>query len=162
MTEDRTPVGGSGGVLPSGGGMAIAHRTSPESLNFPPCSLPNEDDGWFRRSLKPSIVSRLREGYSFVQGESRAEPLHVHASIGCVTIAAGASISLGILATKALTGAGGLVGESYLLRISAVLMETGVMLVGVGLLVSLLSRIFRRGLAIDRNKRTNNQLPRRV
>lgn len=162
MTEDRTPVGGSGGVLPSGGGMAIAHSTSPESLHFPPCGLPNEDDGRFRRSLKPSIVSRLREGYSLVEGESRAEPLHVHASIGCAATAAGASISLGILAIKVLTGAGEVVGESGLLRISVVLMQTGVMLVGVGLPASLLSRIFRRGLAKDRNKRTNNKVPRRV
>ena len=146
--------------------MAIAQSTSPESLPFPPCGLPNEDDGRFRRSLKPSIVSRLRETHSHMaatlEGKSGAEPIHVHASIGCATIAAGASISLGILATKALTGAGGLVGESYLLRISAVLMQTGVMLVGVGLLISLLSRILRRGLAIDRNKRANHQSSRRV
>jgi hypothetical protein len=142
--------------------MAIAQSTSPESLPFPPCGLPNEDDGRFRRSLKPSIVSRLRETHSHLEGKSGAEPIHVHASIGCATIAAGASISLGILATHALTGAGRLVGESYLLRISAVLMQTGVMLVGVGLLVSLLSRIFRSGLAIDRNKGANNQSSRRV
>jgi hypothetical protein len=47
--------------------------------------------------------------------------------------AAGAFISLCVLATQALTGVPEVFGEGCLLRPSSVLMQTGAMLVGIGL-----------------------------
>jgi len=60
------------------------------------------------------------------------ELLHVHASIGVAATATGASIALCVLATKVLTGAAEVVGEGGLLRLAAVLIQTGAMLVGMG------------------------------
>ncbi len=58
------------------GEMPTVHSTSLENCRFPHVASLNEDDGWLRRSLKPSIVSRLRECHSFLEGESPVEPLH--------------------------------------------------------------------------------------
>ncbi len=66
------------------GEMPTAHSTCLENCRFPHVASLNEDDGWFRRSLKPSIVSRLRGCHSLLEGEPTVESLHVHASIGFV------------------------------------------------------------------------------
>src|SRR5260221_8091799 len=58
------------------GEMPAAHSTRLENCRFPHMASLNEDDGWFRRSLKPSIVSRLRGCYSLLEGEPPVEPLH--------------------------------------------------------------------------------------
>ena len=78
-------------------------------------------------------------------------------------IAAGAFIALCVLATKALTGAAEVFGEGCLLRLSSVLIQTGALLLGIGLLASVVRRMFLSGrLPIDRNKRTNIRVPRRL
>src|SRR5437879_9528699 len=142
--------------------MPTAQSTSLENYRFPRVASLNEDDGWFCRSLKPSIVSRLRERRSLVAG-GPPELLHVHASIGCAATAAGAFIALCVLATKALTGAAEVFGEGCLLRLSSVLIQTGALLLGIGLLASVVRRMFLSGrLPIDRNKRTNIRVPRRL
>src|ERR1700682_3923484 len=65
------------------GEMPTVHSPSLENCRFPRVASLNEDDGWLRRSLKPPIVSRLRECHSLLEEEPPVEPLHVHASIGC-------------------------------------------------------------------------------
>jgi hypothetical protein len=63
---------------------------------------------------------------------------------------------------KGATGAAEVFDEGYLLRLSAVLMQTAAMLVGIGLLARVVRRMFLSGrLAIDRSKRTNIRVPRR-
>jgi len=53
-------------------------------------------------------------------------------------------------------------GDGCLLRLSAVLMQTGAMLVGIGRLARVVRRMFLSGrLAIDESKRTNIRVPRR-
>jgi hypothetical protein len=90
------------------------------------------------------------------------ERLHVQASIGCAASAAGAFIALCVLGTKVLTGAAEVFGDGCLLRLSAVLMQTGAMLVAIGLLARVVRRMFLSGrLAIDQSKRTNIRVPRR-
>ena len=90
------------------------------------------------------------------------EPHHGHASIGASATGAGALIALCVLATKVLTGPAEVFGEGCLLRLSAVLIQTGAILVGIGLLASVVRRMFLGGrLAIDRSKRTNIRVPRR-
>ena len=66
------------------GEMPTVHSTCLENCRFPHVASLNEDDGWFRRSLKPSIVSRLRGCHSLLEGEPPVEPLYVHTSIGFV------------------------------------------------------------------------------
>ena len=94
------------------------------------------------RGLKPSIVSRLRGRYSRPRAESPAQPLYVHASVGVGATAIGALIAVCVLATKALTDPAVVFGEDGLLRLSAVLIETGAMLAGIGLLTSIARRMF--------------------
>jgi hypothetical protein len=92
-----------------------------------------------------------------------SEQLYVHASIGVAATAAGAFIALRVLATKVLTGAAEVFREGCLLRLSSVLIQSGAMLVGIGLLARVARRMFLSGLrAIDRSKRTNIRVPRRV
>jgi hypothetical protein len=72
------------------------------------------------------------------------------------------SFALCVLATKVLTGAAEVFCDGCLLRLSAVLMQTGAMLVGIGLLARVVRRMFLSGrLAIDQSKRTNIRVPRR-
>jgi hypothetical protein len=123
--------------------MPTAQSTSLENCPFPHVASLTEDDGWLRRSRKPSIVSRLRGRHYFLKGESPVQPLHVHASIGCAATTAGAFISLCVLATKVLTGAPEVFAEGCLLRLSSVLIQTGAMLVGIGLLAGVVRRTFR-------------------
>ena len=91
------------------------------------------------------------------------ELLYVHASIGVAATAAGALIALCVLATKALTRAAEVVGEGGLLRVAAVLIQTGAMLAGMGALASVVRRMLLGSEpAINRNTRTNNRVPRRL
>ena len=91
------------------------------------------------------------------------ELLYVHASIGVAATAVGALIALCVLATKVLTGAAEVVAEGGLVRLAAVLIQAGAMLVGIGLLARVVKRIFLSGRpAIDRSKCTNIRVPRRV
>jgi hypothetical protein len=68
--------------------------------------------------------------------------LHGHASVGLGATAVGAFIGLSGLAAKALTGVTKVSGEAGVVRLSAVLIQTGAMLVGIGPLVSVVRRIF--------------------
>jgi hypothetical protein len=72
----------------------------------------------------------------------RSSVFHVHASVGLVATAIGALIALCVLVTKVLTGAPQVVGEDSLLRLSTVLIQTGAMLIGIGPLVSVVTRMF--------------------
>jgi hypothetical protein len=127
-----TSVARAGGVVLAiiCGEMPTVHSSVLENCRFPRAASLNEDDGWFYRTLKPSIVSRLRERLSRVAGRP-PELLFVLASIGCAAIAAGAFIALCVLATKALTGAAEVFGERCLLRLSSLLIQTGPILVGM-------------------------------
>jgi hypothetical protein len=62
------------------GEMPTAHSKCLENYRFPHLASLNEDDGWFHRSVKPSIVSRLRGCHSLLEREPLVEPLHVQAS----------------------------------------------------------------------------------
>ena len=66
------------------GEMPTAHSACLKNCRFPHVASLNEDDGWLRRSLKPSIVSRLRGCHSLLEGEPPVESLYVHTSIGFV------------------------------------------------------------------------------
>jgi len=65
-----------------------------------------------------------------------------HASVGLFATAVGAFIGLCVLATKELTGVARMSGEAGIVRLSAVLIQTGAMLVGIGTLFSVVRRIF--------------------
>jgi len=73
-----------------------------------------------------------------------------HASVGLFATAVGAFIALWVPATKELTGVARVSGEAAIVRLSAVLIEAGVMLVAIGLLAGVVRRIFQRNrTAID-------------
>jgi glycosyltransferase involved in cell wall biosynthesis len=72
-------------------------------------------------------------------------PLHFFGPIGFMTVAAGLGGGGWILATKILTGAPVFLEHGPLLLLSAVLVQTGVLLVGLGLLAELLTRIYMDG-----------------
>jgi hypothetical protein len=62
-----------------------------------------------------------------------------------VSVAAGAAAGAWIVATKLVTGAPVFVAHGPLLLLSALLVETGVVLIGMGLLAELLTRIYMDG-----------------
>src|SRR6266513_5121714 len=64
-------------------------------------------------------------------------PLHFFGPIGFASVAAGAAAGAWIVATKLVIGA--------LLLLSAVLIQTGIMLIGLGLLAELVTRIYMDG-----------------
>src|SRR5713101_2881433 len=72
-------------------------------------------------------------------------PLHFFGPIGFASVAAGAAASLWVLAEKVLTGAAVFLTHGPLLLLSAVLIQTGVMLIGLGLLAELVTRIYMDG-----------------
>jgi hypothetical protein len=72
-------------------------------------------------------------------------PLHLFGPIGIASLAAGAIAGLWILATKMLTGAPVFVEHGPLLILSAVLAQTGITLIGLGLVAELLTRIYMDG-----------------
>src|SRR5713101_7377887 len=72
-------------------------------------------------------------------------PLHFFGPIGFASVAAGAAASLWVLAEKVLTGAAVFLTHGPLLLLSAVLIQTGIVLIGLGLLAELLTRIYMDG-----------------
>jgi glycosyl transferase family 2 len=72
-------------------------------------------------------------------------PLHFFGPIGFMTVAAGLAGGGWVLATKLVTGAPVFLEHGPLLLLSAVLVQTGVVLVGLGLLAELLTRIYMDG-----------------
>jgi len=72
-------------------------------------------------------------------------PLHLFGPICFAATAIGALAALWVLATKVLTGAAVFLAHGPLLLLSAVLIQTGVMLIGLGLLAEVLTRIYMDG-----------------
>ena len=72
-------------------------------------------------------------------------PLHFFGPIGFATVAAGMAGGGWVLATKIVTGAPVFLEHGPLLLLSAVLIQTGVLLIGLGLLAELLTRIYMDG-----------------
>src|SRR4030088_383669 len=72
-------------------------------------------------------------------------PLHLFGPIGLGATAIGALAALWVLAAKVLTGASVFLAHGPLLLLSAVLIQTGVTLIGLGLLAEVLTRIYMDG-----------------
>jgi len=72
-------------------------------------------------------------------------PLHLFGPLGLGSVAAGAAGGGWIAATKILTGAPVFLAHGPLLLLSAVLIQTGAVLIGLGLLAELLTRIYMDG-----------------
>ena len=85
-------------------------------------------------------------------------PLHLFGPIGFAAAAIGALAALWVLAAKVLTGAAVFLAHGPLLLLSAVLIQTGVMLIGLGLLAEVLTRIYMDG----RHRRIYTLAPRRA
>jgi hypothetical protein len=92
-------------------------------------------------------------------------PLHLFGPAGFASVAAGAAAGAWIVATKVVTGAPVFVEHGPLLLLSAMLVETGVVLVGLGLLAELLTRIYmdgrRRRIYAIAHPRQRRQAPAR-
>jgi hypothetical protein len=72
-------------------------------------------------------------------------PLHLFGPLGFLSFGAGAAAAAWILATKLVTGAPIFLTHGPLLLLSAVLVQTGIVLLGLGLLAELLARIYTDG-----------------
>jgi glycosyltransferase involved in cell wall biosynthesis len=72
-------------------------------------------------------------------------PLHFFGPIGFSSVAAGALGGGWIVVTKVVTGAPVFLAHGPLLLLSAVLIQTGIVLIGLGLLAELLTRIYMDG-----------------
>src|SRR2546427_10545653 len=72
-------------------------------------------------------------------------PLHLFGPIGIAATTIGALAALWVLAAKVLTGAAIFLAHGPLLLLSAVFIQTGVMLIGIGLLAEVLTRIYMDG-----------------
>jgi glycosyltransferase involved in cell wall biosynthesis len=72
-------------------------------------------------------------------------PLHLFGPAGFASVAAGATAAAWILLAKLITGAPIFLTHGPLLLLSAVLVQTGILLVGLGLLAELLTRIYMDG-----------------
>jgi glycosyltransferase involved in cell wall biosynthesis len=72
-------------------------------------------------------------------------PLHLFGALGFVSLGTGLAAALWILATKVITGAPVFLAHGPLLLLSAVLVQSGVLLLGLGLLAELLTRIYMDG-----------------
>src|SRR5439155_14238790 len=72
-------------------------------------------------------------------------PLHLFGPVGFGSVAAGVAGGGWILATKIVTGAPVFLAHGPLLLLSAVLVQTGIVLIGLGLLAELLTRIYMDG-----------------
>src|SRR5262249_5152033 len=72
-------------------------------------------------------------------------PLHFFGPVGFLSVAAGVAGGGWVLATKIATGAPVFLEHGPLLLLSAVLVQTGVVLIGLGLLAELLTRIYMDG-----------------
>jgi glycosyltransferase involved in cell wall biosynthesis len=72
-------------------------------------------------------------------------PLHLFGPIGFVSIGAGAGAAAWVLLTKLVTGAPMFIAHGPLLLLSAVLVQAGIVLLGLGLLAEILTRIYMDG-----------------
>jgi glycosyltransferase involved in cell wall biosynthesis len=72
-------------------------------------------------------------------------PLHLFGPLGFLSIGAGAAAAAWILATKLVTGAPIFLTHGPLLLLSAVLVQAGIVLLSLGLLAELLTRIYTDG-----------------
>jgi hypothetical protein len=72
-------------------------------------------------------------------------PLHLFGPLGFASAGAGAMGAAWIALTKIVTGAPVFLRHGPLLLLSAVLVQTGILLVGLGLLAELLTRIYMDG-----------------
>ena len=72
-------------------------------------------------------------------------PLHLFGPLGFASAGAGTSIALWILLTKVVTGTPVFLAHGPLLLLSAALVQTGILLVGLGLLAEILTRIYMDG-----------------
>jgi hypothetical protein len=72
-------------------------------------------------------------------------PLHLFGPIGFGSVAAGTMAGVWIAVTKLVTGAPVFVAHGPLLLLSAVLIQSGIVLIGLGLLAELLTRIYMDG-----------------
>jgi glycosyltransferase involved in cell wall biosynthesis len=72
-------------------------------------------------------------------------PLHLFGPLGFASAGAGAAAAAWIVLTKLVTGAPVFLAHGPLLLLSAVLVQTGILLIGLGLLAELLTRIYMDG-----------------
>jgi hypothetical protein len=72
-------------------------------------------------------------------------PLHLFGPIGFASVGAGAAIATWIVLMKLVTAAPVFLAHGPLLLLSAVLVQTGIVLLGMGLLAELLTRIYMDG-----------------
>src|SRR5438128_2464946 len=72
-------------------------------------------------------------------------PLHLFGPLGFVSLGAGGGAATWVFATKLMTGLPVFLAHGPLLLLSAVLVQTGVVLIGLGLLAELLTRIYMDG-----------------
>jgi len=72
-------------------------------------------------------------------------PLHLFGALGFMSLGTGMAAALWILATKVMTGAPVFLAHGPLLLLSAVLVQSGILLLGLGLLAELLTRIYMDG-----------------
>jgi glycosyltransferase involved in cell wall biosynthesis len=72
-------------------------------------------------------------------------PLHLFGPLGFLSVGSGSAAAAWILATKLLTGAPIFLAHGPLLLLSAVLVQTGIVLLSLGLLAELLTRIYMDG-----------------
>src|SRR6202158_301694 len=72
-------------------------------------------------------------------------PLHLFGPLGFLSLGSGAAAPARVSALKVLTGAAVFLAHGPLLLLSAVLIQTGVMLIGLGLLAEVLTRIYMDG-----------------
>jgi hypothetical protein len=91
-----------------------------------------------RDRVPPSTVAAAREQSR--QCASRCQLLAV-APIGFATTGTGAVIALFVMAMQTLTGATAFVAHDSLVMLSAVLIETGVVLIGLGLFADAQARM---------------------
>src|SRR5206468_9176100 len=72
-------------------------------------------------------------------------PLHIFGPIGFASFAAGSAGGVYVLGAKVVTGAPVFLAHGPLLLLSAVLVQSGVLLVGLGVLAEILTRIYFDG-----------------
>jgi len=72
-------------------------------------------------------------------------PLHLFGPLGFVSLGSGSALAAWILLTKLVTGVPMFVAHAPLLLLSAALIQTGIVLLGLGLLAELLTRIYLDG-----------------